>query len=72
MNNVNEHFATAFLDFYVKGDAAAGAYLEVKTEEASAGVYAANKDGTRAPNDTYWPGFPARTAFGLRLRSIKP
>lgn len=70
MNNINEHFVTAFLDYYLKGSEKAGAYLDVKVEDSNAGVYAMNKDGTKAPTFTYWPGFPARSALGLSLRSL--
>lgn len=72
MNNINEHFVTAFLNFWLKGDQKAAAYLDVKVEDSNAGIYALNKDGTQAPNHTYWPGFPARTASGLQLRSVTP
>ncbi len=72
MNNINEHFVTAFLDFYIKGDASARVFLEPKVEDSNAGVYALNKDGTKAPDFTYWPGFPPRSALGLHLRSMNP
>jgi len=72
VNNINQHFVTAFLDLYLKGDAASGAYLDVPVENSNDGVYALNKDGTKAPNFSYWPGFPPRTALGLHLRKIEP
>ncbi len=67
MNNIAQHFATAFLGRYVKGDAELGSYLEVPVERASDAVFAANKDGTLKPEHTYWKGFANRTALGLVL-----
>ncbi|MGB9687155.1 MAG: alpha/beta hydrolase family protein [Rectinema subterraneum] len=72
VNNINEHFVTAFFDLYLKGDTNAGAYLNVPVENSNDGVYALNKDGTKAPNFSYWPGFPPRTALGLHLRVVTP
>ena len=67
MNNITQHFATAFLGRYVKADQELGSYLNVPVERASEGVFAANKDGTFKPEHTYWKGFAARTAAGLVL-----
>ena len=66
MNNIAQHFITAFLGKYLKEDEAMNAYLEVIPEAAS-GVYAANEDGTFKPEHTYWKGFADRTAKGLTL-----
>ena len=67
MNNITQHFVTAFLGRYVKGDAELGSYLDVPVERASDAVFAANKDGSFKPEHTYWKGFPNRTAAGLIL-----
>ena len=66
MNNIAQHFVTAFLGKYLKEDEAMNAYLEV-VPEAQSGVYAANEDGTFKPEHTYWKGFADRTAKGLTL-----
>jgi predicted dienelactone hydrolase len=66
MNNIAQHFVTAFLGKYLKEDEAMEAYLDVVPEAAN-GVYAANEDGTFKPEHTYWKGFPDRTAKGLTL-----
>ena len=67
MNNITQHFVTAFLGRYVKADTELGSYLDVSVERASEGVFSANKDGSFKPEHTYWKGFAARTAAGLIL-----
>lgn len=69
MNNVLQHFATAFLDLHLKGEAASAAWLDL-VPEAKAGVVALNEDGTEKPEHTYWKGFAPRTAIGLRLEFL--
>jgi predicted dienelactone hydrolase len=71
MNNITQHFATAFLGKYVRGDADMGAYLDV-IENANDGIHAVNEDGTEKPEHTHWKGFPARTAKGLSLMQAMP
>ena len=66
MNNITQHFVTAFFGRYLKGDGALGAYLDV-IEKSGDGVYAVEEDGTLKPEHTYWAGFPNRTAKGLSL-----
>jgi predicted dienelactone hydrolase len=71
MNNITQHFVTAFLGRHIKGDGSMDGYLDL-IEEASSGVYAANEDGTFRPGHTYWKGFEARSAVGLRLEHEEP
>ncbi|MEO4001285.1 dienelactone hydrolase [Mesorhizobium sp. CAU 1732] len=66
MNNIAQHFVTAFLARHLKGDAAMADYLDL-VEDAEAGVYARNEDGTDKPEHTYWKGFAEHTAKGLAL-----
>lgn len=66
MNNIAQHFVTAFLGKYLKEDEAVGTYLDV-IPNAADGVYAKNEDGTFKPEHTYWKGFADRTAKGLTL-----
>jgi predicted dienelactone hydrolase len=66
MNNIAQHFVTAFLGKYLKDDETMDAYLNV-IPDAADGVYAANEDGTFKPEHTYWKGFADRTAKGLTL-----
>ncbi|ABF46221.1 dienelactone hydrolase-like protein [Deinococcus geothermalis DSM 11300] len=72
LNNLNEHFVTAFLNYYLKGQQDAAAYLNVPTPIAQNGVYSRNPDGTPKADDTFWKGFPARTAVGIELYHLKP
>ena len=67
MNNIAQHFVTAFLGRYVKSDQDLGSYLDVPVERANDAIYAANKDGTLKPEHTYWKDFANRTAKGLVL-----
>ncbi|CTQ48298.1 alpha/beta hydrolase family protein [Jannaschia donghaensis] len=62
MNNITQHFATAFLDLHLKGDVAKGAYLDL-IEVAEEGAV----DDDTLP---YWPGFPDRTAKGLTWETL--
>lgn len=66
MNNILQHFVTAFLDLHLKGDADKARYLDV-VEDGADGVYAMNPDGQARPDHTYWPGFDQGSAVGLKL-----
>lgn len=65
MNNIMDHFATAFFDFNLKGKTESLAYLEL-VPDAQDGVYAV-EDGKETNEHTYWKGFNAGTAQGLSL-----
>ncbi len=54
MNNILQHFVTAFLDLHLKGVEQMRGYLDVPEDGAAAGP-----DG--------WPGFSRRGAVGLRM-----
>lgn len=69
MNNIAQHFATAFLDLHVKGDADKAGYIDL-IETAGDGVYDISDDGTKGPDHTYWTGFANRTAHGLRFETL--
>ena len=71
MNNIAQHFATAFLGKYLQGDAALGSYLTL-VENAKDGKFSAAKDGSFKADHSYWKGFPARSAVGLRLEQRAP
>lgn len=66
MNNIAQHFVTAFLGKHLKGDASMSDYLDL-VEDAASGVYAVNEDGTEKLEHTYWKGFANGTARGLTL-----
>ncbi len=67
INNINQHFVTAFLGYHLKGLENYADYLNVAVENAVDGKYSAARDGTLNTDHTYWPGFEPRTALGLRL-----
>jgi hypothetical protein len=73
ISGINDHFITAFLDRYVKGDGSRQSYLEVQTPDSDAGVWPAQATlpyGTYSPSDaniTVWKGFQRNHAAGLEL-----
>lgn len=68
MNNIAQHFATAFMDLHLKGDSDKAAYLDL-IETAGEGVYSVDEDGKPKEDHTYWEGFKDRTAHGLRFET---
>ncbi len=71
MNNILDHFATAFFDLRLKGDADKQAYFDV-IPNGKDGVFAVDKDGKPTAAHTYWKGFSRRTAVGLVLEHLPP
>lgn len=67
INNINQHFVTAFLGYYLKGDEALADYLMLEVENANDGVYSVAEDGSFTEEHTYWAGFTPRTALGMQL-----
>jgi predicted dienelactone hydrolase len=70
MNNITQHFVTAFFAKQLKNDGAMDAYLNV-TENAKDAKWSAEADGKFKADHTYWNGFANRTAAGLRLEQRK-
>lgn len=70
MNNIAQHFATAWMDQHLKGDAGKGAYLDL-VPNANESVWAVNEDGSFKEEHTHWKGFQNRTAKGLRYEVLK-
>ncbi len=68
MNNIAQHFATAFLGIHLKQDAEMAPYLDLITE-ADAGLVDLDDTGAPTEDHTYWAGFAPRTAKGLRFES---
>jgi len=54
---INQHFITAFLDLYLKGDESKRSYLHLAVEKSNDGVWPA----------TYWKGFQRRWAMGMEM-----
>lgn len=70
MNNISQHFVTAWLNKYLKGDTDAGSYLEL-VPDSNDGVFS-EEDGSFTDEHTYWKGFPNRTAKGLQFEWMQP
>ena len=71
MNNVAQHFTTAWLDVELKGDAGKASYLDL-LDTGSDGTWSVNEDGTFKDDHTYWTGFAEGTADGLRYEVLAP
>lgn len=71
MNNIFNHFATAYFGVYLKGDAAQQSYLDV-VPNGKDGVFAVDRDGKPTATHTYWKGFKRGTAVGLTLEHARP
>ena len=69
MNNIVQHFITAYLGMHLKGEDTM-AYLDV-VPNAVDGVYATDDEGNFTDEHTYWMGFQDRTAIGLRLEFLE-
>ncbi|EKE44918.1 hypothetical protein OCGS_0953 [Oceaniovalibus guishaninsula JLT2003] len=69
MNNIAQHFATAFLDLHLKGMDDRQDYLTL-TEDAGGGLWSMAEDGTPEDDHTYWQGFQNRSAAGLRFETL--
>jgi predicted dienelactone hydrolase len=73
LNQINQHFVTAFLDFTLKADTSKRRYLDVPTPIASDGkwptAFGTLDGGAMAGNGQpdYWRGFQRRWAVGLEL-----
>ena len=70
MNNIFQHFSTAWLDYRLKNDGGKMAYLEL-IPDSNAGVYSVDDDGEFTDDHTYWAGFQNRTAKGLRFEWLR-
>jgi predicted dienelactone hydrolase len=69
MNNITQHFVTAFLDLHLKGDVTRETYLDL-VPNAIDGVDTRDDAGNPVAGNTYWAGFPPRTAVGLRFETL--
>ncbi|MDX2136805.1 MAG: dienelactone hydrolase [Chloroflexota bacterium] len=72
LNNINQHFITAFLGQHLQGNDDMAAYLDVAVESSNDGVYATDDAGAFTAAHTYWLGFQNRTALGMELRRENP
>lgn len=70
MNNISQHFITAWLDSHIKGDEEAAGYLDL-IPVANEGVWSVDDAGAEKEDHTHWKGFQNRTAKGLRYEVLK-
>lgn len=70
LNNISQHFVTAWLNKYLKGDGDAGSYLQL-IPDSNDGVYDVT-DGVPSDAHTYWKGFADRTAKGMHFEWLEP
>ena len=70
MNNIAQHFATAFMDLHLKGDVSRRPYFDLIVN-ADDGVMALDEEANPTDDHTYWTGFADRTAKGLRFETLK-
>ncbi|MDO9527323.1 MAG: dienelactone hydrolase, partial [Gemmobacter sp.] len=68
MNNVAQHFATAFLDLHLKGDVSGAGYLDLVPNGVD-GVWSV-KDGVKGADHSYWSGFEQGSAAGLTFETL--
>lgn len=68
MNNIAQHFATAFMGLHLKGETDMTPYLTL-TPNSGDGVVALDDAGQPTEDHTYWQGFAPRTAKGLRFEA---
>jgi predicted dienelactone hydrolase len=71
MNNILDHFATAYFDLYLKGEQDKKAFLELVPSGKDA-VYSVDREGKPTPTHNYWKGFKRGTAVGLILEHSTP
>jgi predicted dienelactone hydrolase len=66
MNNILQHFATAYFDLYLKGDRDKQSFFDVVPNGKDA-VFSMDRDGKPTATHNYWKGFKRGTAAGLVL-----
>ncbi|WP_133471849.1 alpha/beta hydrolase family protein [Paraglaciecola marina] len=70
MNNIAQHFVSAWLAKYLKDDDNMQAYLEL-VPNSNDGIWAMDKQAQPKAEHNYWKGFKEHTAKGLRFESLK-
>ncbi|MEP2718851.1 alpha/beta fold hydrolase [Pseudophaeobacter sp.] len=70
MNNITQHFATAFMDLHLKSEADKASYLTL-VERAEDGVISTDDAGKELDDHSYWKGFAPRTAMGLTFETLE-
>jgi predicted dienelactone hydrolase len=71
MNNILDHFASAYFALHLKGEQDKQAYFDLVPHGKDA-VYAMDREGKPTATHTYWKGFKRGTAVGLMLEHARP
>ncbi len=73
---INQHFITAFLDLYVKGDESRRSFLFVNPVKSNDGTWplppGQSTGATFSDGNHYWKGFERRWAVGLEMHCESP
>lgn len=73
---INQHFITAFLDLYLKGDQSKRAFLHVPQPRSNDAKWSVAPntadDGAFSKGGDSWPGFQRRWALGLEMTCLNP
>jgi hypothetical protein len=69
MNNIMNHFATAYFNLVLKRDRSMQKFLDVIPRKDQ-GVYS-KTSGAVSPEHNYWEGFPEGSASGLILEKLE-
>jgi predicted dienelactone hydrolase len=69
MNNISQHFVTAWLKKYLKYSPDMDDYLNLETH-SNDGVWSKDDKGQPKANHNHWAGFKNRTAKGLRFEKL--
>ncbi|WP_299656551.1 alpha/beta fold hydrolase [uncultured Tateyamaria sp.] len=69
MNNIAQHFATAFLDLHLKEDTEKARFFDLVPNSAD-GLVDVDDAGNPTEDHTYWRGFAPRTAKGLQFETL--
>ncbi|MFT5542294.1 MAG: putative dienelactone hydrolase [Glaciecola sp.] len=69
MNNISQHFATAWLEKHLKQDTSMNQYLQL-IPNSNDGLWSMDEQNKAKNDHTHWAGFKARTAKGLKFESL--
>jgi predicted dienelactone hydrolase len=73
---INQHFITAFLDLYLKGDESRRSFLHPTPENSNDGTWPLARGESAgakfSDGATYWKGFQRRWSLGLQMHCSSP
>ena len=71
LNNITQHFITAFLGKYLNWSEELESYLDL-IQKSKDGRWSTNLDGSYKSDHTYWKGFKKGKAIGLNMEHLSP